>query len=439
MQRDLDGVMPEGMPEGWSYRRLQDVAAHITKGATPTTYGFAWESVGNKGTVPFMRSECVQDGKLVPRMMEAISPKAHAMMARSAVHGGDLLMTITGNIGRVCRYPASASEANINQHIARIRLVRPDLVDPDYAFWALHNPRQQSRLTKDLTGLAYPQIGLAQVQAIPLPSPPLPEQCCIAKILDTLDEAIRKTEQVIAKLQQMKQGLLHDLLTRGIDENGELRDPERHPEQFKDSVLGRIPRGWEVLSIGNLANFVNGNNFKQHEWTEHGEPIIRIQNLNGEISFNYYSGVVVPEWRVSPGDLLFAWSGTLESSFGPRIWRGPAGVLNQHIFRVEPDIKTCDKYFLETLLHFCLPRIAANAHGFKSSFVHVTRHELTSVLVAVPSLEEQMRINVLLDSVVSRVQDEVVSRDKLVSLKHGLMDDLLTGRVRVAVPEEATS
>ncbi len=76
-----------------------------------------------------------------------------------------------------------------------------------------------------------------------MPLPPLPEQRRIAEILDTLDEAIRKTEQVIAKLQQMKQGLLHDLLTRGIDDNGELRDPERHPEQFKDSPLGRIPRG----------------------------------------------------------------------------------------------------------------------------------------------------------------------------------------------------
>ena len=53
---------------------------------------------------------------------------------------------------------------------------------------------------------------------------------------------IRHTEQVIAKLQQMKQGLLHDLLTRGIDDNGELRDPVRHPEQFKDSPLGRIPK-----------------------------------------------------------------------------------------------------------------------------------------------------------------------------------------------------
>ena len=91
--------------------------------------------------------------------------------------------------------------------------------------------------------------------------PPLPEQRRIAEILDTLDEAIRKTEQVIAKLQQMKQGLLHDILTRGIDDNGELRDPDRHPEQFKDSPLGRIPRGWEVrplkdLSVGGISNGV---------------------------------------------------------------------------------------------------------------------------------------------------------------------------------------
>ena len=72
--------------------------------------------------------------------------------------------------------------------------------------------------------------------------PLIPEQRRIAEILDTLDEVIRHTEQLIAKLQQMKQGLLHDLLTRGIDDNGELRDPVRHPEQFKDSPLGRIPK-----------------------------------------------------------------------------------------------------------------------------------------------------------------------------------------------------
>ena len=91
-------------------------------------------------------------------------------------------------------------------------------------------------------------LNKGQLAGIELAAPPLPEQRQIAEILDTLDEAIRKTEAIIAKLKQVKQGLLHDLLTRGIDDNGELRDPERHPEQFKDSPLGRIPREWEVVT-----------------------------------------------------------------------------------------------------------------------------------------------------------------------------------------------
>ncbi|MEI6444995.1 MAG: hypothetical protein WCO29_18165 [Nostocales cyanobacterium ELA583] len=73
----------------------------------------------------------------------------------------------------------------------------------------------------------------------------------IAEILDTIDEAIAQTSSIIAKLKQIKAGLLHDLLTRGLDENGELRDAG-HPEQFKDSPLGRIPKDWE---IGKLRDF----------------------------------------------------------------------------------------------------------------------------------------------------------------------------------------
>ena len=64
-----------------------------------------------------------------------------------------------------------------------------------------------------------------------------------------MDEAIAKTEAVIAKLKQVRAGLLHDLLTRGLDEHGQLRDPIAHPEQFQDSPLGRIPREWDELSV----------------------------------------------------------------------------------------------------------------------------------------------------------------------------------------------
>ncbi len=75
------------------------------------------------------------------------------------------------------------------------------------------------------------------------------EQQRIAHVLDTVDEAIAKSEAVIAKLKQVRAGMLHDLLTCGLDENGELRDPIAHPEQFKDSPLGRIPKVWEYQTL----------------------------------------------------------------------------------------------------------------------------------------------------------------------------------------------
>src|SRR5690606_33484545 len=99
---------------------------------------------------------------------------------------------------------------------------------------------------------------LKDLVAFPICLPPLPEQRRIAAILDTLDEAIRQTEALIAKLKQIKRGLLHDLLTRGIDDNGELRDPERHPEQFRDSPLGRVPRGWMVSRLENQLTLQRG-------------------------------------------------------------------------------------------------------------------------------------------------------------------------------------
>ena len=81
------------------------------------------------------------------------------------------------------------------------------------------------------------------------------EQTRIAAVLDTVDEAIAKTEAVIAKLKQVRAGLFHDLLTRGLDEHGQLRDPVAHPEHFQDSPLGRIPKEWEVGPFREVRRF----------------------------------------------------------------------------------------------------------------------------------------------------------------------------------------
>jgi type I restriction enzyme S subunit len=109
------------------------------------------------------------------------------------------------------------------------------------------------------------------------------EQSHIAAVLDTVDEAIAKTEAVLAKLKQIRAGLLHDLLTRGLDEHGQLRDPIAHPEQFKDSPIGQIPKDWKVELLGTRlqqnAGFVQtgpfGSQLHANEYTREGVPVIR--------------------------------------------------------------------------------------------------------------------------------------------------------------------
>jgi type I restriction enzyme, S subunit len=265
-----------------------------------------------------------------------------------------------------------------------------------------------------------------------VPNPPNAQKRVIAEVLDTLDTTIRQTEAIIEKLKQVKQGLLHDLLTRGIDANGELRPPQSQaPHLYKDSPLGWIPREWLALPFGKLAEFVNGNSFDASRWSEQGLPIIRIQNLNGSTDFNFYDGPVNSKWHVLPGDLLFAWSGQRGVSFGPRIWAGPEGVLNQHIFRVTERKPLVSKRYLFEALRSRQGAIEDSAHGFKDSFLHVTRGELGSVMAGIPSLAEQAAIANRIEAFERRLNSELMTLAKCNALKSGLMDDLLTGRVRV--------
>jgi type I restriction enzyme S subunit len=262
----------------------------------------------------------------------------------------------------------------------------------------------------------------------------LDEQIQIARILDTIDEVIQRTEQLIAKLKAIKQGLLHDLLTRGLDENGQLRDPIAHPEQFKDSPLGRIPKEWEITQIKNVCSLLNGFAFKPDDWGDRGLPIIRIQNLNGGVEFNYYHKPIADDYIIPPGTLLFSWSGNRGTSFGPYIWEGPMGVLNQHIFKVTPKQGIRLKW-----LYYAFDEIRQRAeraaHG-GSGLVHVRREDLQKYLLPKPDEAEQERIEKILESKDSNLQTEEHYLLKLKLLKKGLMHDLLTGKVRVNIGKD---
>jgi len=190
-----------------------------------------------------------------------------------------------------------------------------------------------------------------------------------------------------------------------------------------------LPHGWKLTTIDEICSLENGNGFKPKDWDTKGLPIIRIQNLNGSKNFNYFSGKPEKRWLVEPGQILFAWAGVKGVSFGPKIWAGSTGVLNQHIYKIHEN-KNIDKRWLYWALVDVTRKIETSAHGFKTSLLHVRKDDITGQVIGLPSLREQQAISLALDSwtiAVSKTEEALEAKREH---KRALMQRLLTGKFR---------
>ena len=371
-----------------------------------------------------------------------------------AIHRGfrlqrdDLLLTIVGSLGRRALY--DGSHITFQRSVAYIR---PDQgrVFPRFLYQATGAYAFQRQLVQHSNATAQAGLYLGELAHTTVPLPRLPEQRRIAEILDTLDEVIRHTEQVIAKLQQMKQGLLHDLLTRGIDDNGELRDPVRHPEQFKDSPLGRIPKEWRWGALGSvLESAVDGpfgSSLKTNHYVREGVRIVRLQNIGSGLFHDtdrafiseQYAGSLARH-QVVPGDLLVASLGDQNHPIA-RACLYPhdfnVGIVKADCFRLRPLQSAAEAEFLMMALNCLATRIDIPGLSQGVTRDRINLGNLKRVCVPLPSIDEQRNSLRLLGAAESRLHKELSGAERYRLLKRGLMDDLLTGRVRVKVPQEA--
>ena len=192
-----------------------------------------------------------------------------------------------------------------------------------------------------------------------------------------------------------------------------------------------LPEGWKRQTVAEICDMQNGHGFGPEDWGTEGLPIIRIQNLNGGQNFDFYAGSTEPRWIVEPGQLLFAWAGSKGVSFGPTIWRGRRGVLNQHIFKVHAKAGI-DNAWLYWALRHVTDRIEANAHGFKATLVHVKKSDIDRQSVIVPDQGTQARIA----EVMQTWDEAIAATEKLLAnsrkQKQALANALLSGRRRLS-------
>ena len=154
----------------------------------------------------------------------------------------------------------------------------------------------------------------------------------------------------------------------------------------------KAPPRWPRAKLGELCDLVNGDAYRDTDWSTKGVPIIRIQNLNNhEKPFNYWAGTLDDRVIVTDGDVLLAWSGTPGTSFGTHRWHRGRAVLNQHIFRVDLDGSRLDPDWAVLAINEQLEEMIGRAHG-AVGLRHVTRREVESLQILLPPLPEQRRI-----------------------------------------------
>jgi type I restriction enzyme S subunit len=321
---------------------------------------------------------------------------------------------------------------------------RDGLSHPSYLFHSLMSNHVTAQAIRDAIGSSYPAVNDSDVKRFQIFFPPYREQQKIAHILDTLDTAIHETEAIIAKLKAVKQGLLHDLLTRGIDDNGELRPPQSEaPHLYKPSPLGWIPKEWDTHVFGDIIEHVidfRGRTPKKLGMDWGGGDILALSANNVQpgaidISREAYFGseLLYRKWMTSgdvrKGDVLL----TMEAPLGnvAQIPDDARYILSQRVIALRFNARVIlnDFAFWQMQCHEFQSAMASRSTG--STATGIQRAELVKLHFKAPAIWEQSLIVERLASIEHKLQSERLALAKRIQQKAGLMDDLLTGRVRV--------
>jgi len=226
---------------------------------------------------------------------------------------------------------------------------------------------------------------------------------------------------------------MNELLTKGIG----------HTE-FKDSPVGKIPVEWEVKSISSLINTISGYAFSSSEFVERGRLCIRMGTLYNSKFRENRSPVYVPEsfmdkykrFNVTTGDLLMSMTGTAgKRDYGfivevPETFQG--GLLNQRVIKIVSKQSTSKKYILQLMRsRLYLEKLYSFGSGTKQANLSVA--QISGILVPIPSFDEQEKIGTAILSIEHTIEEKQRKLEQTQSLKKSLMQDLLTGKVRVTV------
>ena len=378
------------IPEDWSTARL---SALVERGS-PITYGVVKPGSNDLDGVLFIRGGDIFAGKIEQRQLRKIPKAVSEQYKRTLLEGGEILVSLVGYPGEAAIVPPHLRGANIARQVALVRLSTQLQIFPDYICKFLQSDLGKRQLLKEAIGSAQQVINLRDIQKVVAVIPPTTsEQRAIAEALSDADALIESLDQLIAKKRKIKQGAMQELLT------GKRRLPGFSGE-------------WDAKRLGALLTIRHGKSQKGVESIDGAYPILATGGQIGKTN----------QFLCDKPSVLIGRKGTIDQ---PQYMDTPFWTVDT-LFYSDIHSKNNAKFLF---YRFCL--IDWMQYNEASGVPSLNARTIEDVEILCPELVEQTAIATILSDMDTELAALESRLAKARQIKQGMMQELLTGRIRL--------
>lgn len=431
-------------PENWKGVTIENISSFVGRGIGPNYSDIETDVIA-------INQKCIRNGK-VNIDFGRYHDNASLVRQSAILNTNDICINSTGDgtIGRVGLWdkPNSTSSFFVDSHVTIVRPISEES-DSKYLSELLSSEWIQNDIARYCFTGSTNQVELSRTELLQLTLyfPELKQQQKIAEILSTVDNLIDQTQNLIDKYTAVKQGMMADLFSRGIDLSGtpetnksygQLRPSyEDAPELYQETELGWIPKDWNIEKLENLTTKIIDGTHHTPTYTESGVPFLRVTDVQSkEINLEKIKFVSEEEHnqlikRCNPerGDILYSKNGTIGI---PKIvdWSWDFSVFVS-LCLIKPDHSQIFNKYLELVLTTEVIWTQIRIRAKQGTVTNLHLEEIREFEIPLPNSNEQKEIVIRASALQNKIDNEQDSLNKYKLIKKGLMQDLLTGKVEV--------
>lgn len=370
-------------------------------------YGIVQPGSNQKHGIPIIKVNNIISGLKSITDLDRTTEQISAKYERTKLHGGELIISIVGTIGKTAIVPKSFAGCNLVRATAMIDI--PDLQLSKWVKYYIDSPNGQAYIHENLNTTVQPTLNIKSLVEMPIPFYDDTQMQQIITVLECLDEKIELNNRINENLYTQAKAIFYNHFIN----------------------IDNIPNGWKKGNLLDIASYLNGlamQKFRPQENKE-GLPVLKIRELRQgfcDASSEVCSPTIRPEYVIKDGDVIFSWSGSLLVN----IWCGGTCGLNQHLFKVTSG--TYDKWFYYMWTAYHLDRFIAIAADKATTMGHIKRGELAKAEVLLPSDEDYKEISSLMNPIFELIITNQIETRKLAKLRDELLPRLMSGKIDVS-------